>query len=84
MEIEDQIYQFKETFGEEVPEDTASPAARHLLMINKNAEKLLKDESETFHPVTAKFIFILKRVRADLEPTVDLLCTRVTKSGKGE
>ena len=63
--MEDQINQFIEYFGRVTTEDVASPDARHLLMINDNAERLLKEKSETFHLVTVKLLYMIKIVRPD-------------------
>ena len=56
----------RKTIREEITEDVSSPTALHLLIINKNVEKLLKDRADIFHLVTAKFLYIVKRVRPDL------------------
>ena len=77
--MEDKINELRETFVEEITEDVALPAAQHLLTMNKNAEKPLKGKDEIFYLVTAKFLYIMKRVRSDLEPTVDFFFTRATK-----
>ena len=50
--MEDQINEVLKTFREKTTKDVASDAARHLLMINNNAEKLLKERAEIFHSVT--------------------------------
>ena len=69
-----------ESCGEELDTDVMSPAAKHLFMVNEDAERLPEKQRETFHSITAKMLFITKRVRPDLEPTVAFLCTRVTES----
>ena len=53
-------------------------------MIKNNTEKLLKEKAGTFHSVTEKLLYIMKKFRNDLEPTVDFLCTIVTKSKEDE
>ena len=55
----------------------SSPAAEHLFNINPEATKLDKTTSEDFHTTVAKLLFLSKRTRPDLQPTVPFLCTRV-------
>ena len=52
----------RKTIREEITEDVSSSTALHLLIINKNLEKLLKDRADIFHLVTAKFLYIVKIV----------------------
>ena len=66
METEDQINKVLETFEEEITEDVASPAALRQLMITENLEKLMKEKAKILNSVTAKFLYIIKRVRPDL------------------
>ena len=47
---------------------------------NENSIPLSEDKRDIFHSITAKLLFITKRVRPDIEPTVAFLCTRVSKS----
>ena len=58
----------------------SSPASRYLFQVDDNAKQLDKRQSEIFHSVVAKLLFISKRARPDIEQTVAFLCTRVTKS----
>jgi len=55
----------------------ATPAAEHLFAVNKNAEKLSEQLKEDFHTTVAKGLFLCKRARPDLQPTIPFLCTRV-------
>ena len=41
--MEDKINEIIETSGEQITQDVASPAARRLIMMNENVEKLLKE-----------------------------------------
>ena len=41
---------------------------------------LNEEKASIFHSIAAKMLFITKRGRPDLEPTVQFMCTRVTKS----
>eukprot|EP00957_Ditylum_brightwellii_P080266 6105222-Ditylum_brightwellii.AAC.1 len=57
--------------------EAVTPAANHLFEINKEAEKLGKEEAELFHHVVAKLLFLCKRARPDLQTSVAFLSTRV-------
>jgi len=65
----------------EVPEDMAgsavTPAAEHLFQVNDDAEALDKTDSDLFHSVTAKLLFLCKRARPDIQTPIAFLCTRV-------
>ena len=55
----------------------ATPAAEHLFTVNPKAEKLPDGLKEDFHTTVAKGLFLCKRARPDLQPTIPFLCTRV-------
>ena len=42
--------------------------------------QLSAKKSEIFHSVTAKLLFITKRARPDIDPTIQFMSTRVSKS----
>ena len=58
----------------------SSPATKRLFEISEDATLLDEKESELFHRIVAKLIYICKRSRPDLETVVAFLCTRVSKS----
>ena len=62
---------------EELSGSVATPAAEHLFEVCDNAEKLDKKTKQTFHTTTARSLFVGKRARPDIQPTVAFLCTRV-------
>jgi len=57
--------------------EVKTPAAEHLFTVNNKAPKLSPERKETFHTTVAKGLFLCKRARPDLQPTVPFLCTRV-------
>jgi len=60
---------------------TAATASKpYLFNVREDAERLDKEKSEVFHSVVAKLLYIMKRTRPDLEPTVAFLSTRVSCS----
>ena len=54
-----------------------SPAKKNLLEINNKAEKLTKINSELYHSIVAKLLWVMKRGRPDIETAIAFLCTRV-------
>jgi hypothetical protein len=79
IEMKDEVMDTINSFGEEIEGTVTSPSARHLMTINDNATKLSNQKKEIFHSVTAKLLYLEKRARPDIEPTVAFLCTRVDK-----
>eukprot|EP00957_Ditylum_brightwellii_P194305 14798449-Ditylum_brightwellii.AAC.1 len=73
-----------EDLGEELDITVSTSAPSDLYDVNKECEKLDEKRAEVFHSITSKTLFITKRVRPDLEPTVAFLCTRVPKSDEGD
>jgi len=55
----------------------SAPAADHLFGVNQNCNKLGYNKREEFRTTVAKALFLCKRSRPDLQPTVPFLCTRV-------
>lgn len=55
----------------------AAQGANHLFDVNEEATKLPKAKSEKYHQMTAKLLYLSKRARPDIQPTVAFLCTRV-------
>jgi hypothetical protein len=64
-----------------VPSDmtgtAATPGSNHLFNVNDDAEKLSPEMSDKYHQMTAKLLYLSKRVRPDIQPTVAFMCTRV-------
>ena len=80
--MKDKINEVLENFGEQIIQDVAPPDTQHLLTVNENAFKVSRDKAKTFHLVTETFLYIMKRVRPDLEQIMDFLYTIVTKINK--
>jgi hypothetical protein len=59
------------------PNDTAPTPAAADLFAEGSGEPLKKDQSDLFHRLAAKGIFVCKRARPDTHLTVGVLCTRV-------
>ena len=64
--------------------DTAmSPASNSLFEIG-NSKLLAKDRANIFHTFVAKALFLSKRARPDIQPTVAVLATRVANSNEND
>ena len=59
--------------------DTAMTPASNTLFEIGNGKLLEKGESEIFHTFIAKCLYLCKRARPDIQPTVAVLATRVQK-----
>ena len=62
----------------------STPAADHLFEINPSSTKLENQKREEFHTTVAKALFLCKRTRPDLQPTVPFLCTRVQSTDEDD
>ena len=72
--VQNMLEEFPIKFGEK---DVAATPATDNLFIAGNTRKLDKFRSETFRKIVAKGLFICKRGRPDIQPTIAALCTRV-------
>ena len=59
--------------GREVNDMVTLPAQRHLRDVNPDCEPLTNEMSESFHSIVATLLWIMKRLRPDLE-TAGFLC----------
>lgn len=55
----------------------STPAADHLFQVRDKAPTITDEKKEVFHTTVAKGLFLCKRARPDLQPTIPFLCTRV-------
>jgi hypothetical protein len=67
---------------EETPDEllkgpVTSAAGNHLFKVNPKSERLDSETSVLYHHLTAKLLYLAKRVRPDLQTVVSFLCTRV-------
>ena len=66
--------------GLEVTKSVVTPANRELFEVDEGATLLTKLETERFHSVTAKLLYVSLRARPDLLLPIAFLSTRVSKS----
>ena len=79
--VEKMINEFPIKFGEDDKQET--PAGNDLLDAGRGS--LLDNERrETFHSFVAKGLFVSKRARIDIHPTVSVLATRVRKPNESD
>ncbi|CAJ1950718.1 unnamed protein product [Cylindrotheca closterium] len=68
---------------EEAPEDmkgvATSPAANHLFQVKDKPTLLDDKKAELYHHLTAKLLYLCKRVRGDIMTAVAFLTTRVSR-----
>ena len=59
-----------------------TPGAHDLFEVDSKSDRLNKEQSELFHHIVANLLYVAKRARLDIEPSISFLCTRVSKSTK--
>ena len=64
--------------------EAATLAKKTLFDIDEHAKRLLLEEADTFHIVTAKLLYVAIRARMDILLPVSFLATRVSKSTKDD
>jgi hypothetical protein len=62
---------------EEDDGEAVTPAANHLLDVNKSTDKLNEGEAQFFHHNVAKLIFLCKRAKLCLQTSVAFLSTHI-------
>ena len=66
-------------FPEDLLKRVTNPENEHLHEVEPNAENLDKERKQTFHTITAWFLFCRTQAIPDLQPMVAFLCTWVTE-----
>ena len=79
IDMRDQVSEIIQEFSENLSGTVSSPAKRTLMDVNDEDELLNISKADEFHSVVAKLLYLEKRGRPDLEPTVAFLSTRVSK-----
>jgi hypothetical protein len=71
---------YVESVLEEAPSDmdgeAETPAAEHLFTVQDNAPKVTKDIGDLYHSLTARLLFLSKRLQPEIQTAVVFLCTR--------
>jgi len=72
--VHDMLDEFSVKFS---PSEVAPTPALENLLVVQDSELLDKARKEEFHTFVAKGLFLCKRARPDIHPTIAVLCTRV-------
>ena len=79
-ELEESLIPFNENLDRKCPH----PAAKWLLTTNTDVKALDEPRSDIYRKFVAKLIWVMKRGRPDVEPTISFLCTRVKGPDKDD
>ncbi len=71
-------------YAENLDRDYPHPAAKWLFTVKPDTEKLNEAKATIFNKFVAKLIWVMKRARPDVEPTVSFLSTRVKAPDKDD
>jgi hypothetical protein len=80
IKMKDYIKEAMDDFGEDINKSVSTPAKRNLFEIDHESCLLTNKDSETFHSVVAKLLYVSKRCRLDIQLGVAFLCTRMSCS----
>jgi hypothetical protein len=80
VKMKDYIKEAIAAFGDDITRSAATPAKKNLFDIDETAELRAHQDSETFHSVVAKLLYVSKRSRLDIQLAIAFLCTRVACS----
>ena len=64
-------------FPEEMTKTIKTPAVNHLFKVDDTCVKLCKRDKTIFHRLVSKLLFLSKRTRPNIHPTIVFLMTRV-------
>jgi hypothetical protein len=74
-----------EDFPEKIKStDTVDTPASDGLFNEGQGNKLNKEHADAYHMMVAKALFLCKRARPDIQPTIAVLCTRVKGPNKAD
>ena len=62
----------------------ATPVAQHLFQVDETSPLLDGETADTFHRMVARFIYVAKQARPDLQVTVAFLWKRAKYSNKDD
>ena len=78
MEAKKQVQEATNKFPDHDLREVKSPSGQGLFSVDEELKLLAEDKAEIFHSVVAKLLWLEKRVRPDIEPTIAFLSTRVS------
>jgi hypothetical protein len=65
---------------EEMKGVAKTPATMNLFKVNKQAARLNRQDSSTFHRIVMQLLYLSQRARPDIRTAVSFLCKRTTKA----
>jgi hypothetical protein len=80
VKMKEYIKEAIQDFGEDIVQSVATPAKKDLFKTDESSPLLSQHDSETFHSVVAKLLYVSKRSRLDIQLPIAYLCTRVSCS----
>ena len=83
IDMRDYVKKMLDSFPEEIKGKVSTPATEDLFAAS-TGEPLSKHQAEQFHTTVAKGLFLCKRARPDIHPTIAVLCTRVKAPTESE
>jgi len=72
------------SFPEEIKKKAETPAGSNLFEVCEDEHLLSKEWAEEYHTLVAKGLFLGKRARPDIQPTIAVLCSRVKEPRVGD
>jgi len=79
IHMKNHIQEAIDWFQEDISQSGSTPANKNLFTIEHDSLELSNEKSDKFHSIVAKLLYISKRTRPDIKPTVAFLCTRVSQ-----
>ena len=73
--LEECIDSFGE-LGNKIKTKIGSPGGHDLFKVDESLDRLDTKRSEMFHHIAAKLLFVSKRARLDIEPTILFCCAQ--------
>ena len=77
INIKEQFFEEIEAFKENIDEKLTTPASSQLFTLSEQAYQLDEENSEIFHSLVVKILYIMRRARPYLETVISFLFRRL-------
>ena len=84
IDMKHQVEEALEWGGVQEGTKPATPATKELYNDAEHKTLLDSEQSDTYHSVVQKLMYLCKRARPDIEPVLSYLCTKVSKPNQGD
>ena len=84
VDMQHQVEEALEWGGVQDGTKPATPATKELYNDLENEILLDSEQSDTYHSMVQKLMYLCKRARPDIEPALSYLCTKVSKPNQGD